>query len=40
MDVRFGRHVDIQVTYKILQSEAPKKASVLQNLPCFQEGLF
>jgi hypothetical protein len=38
--VRFGGHVNIQVSYKILQLEVLKKALILQNLPCLQEGLF
>jgi hypothetical protein len=38
--VRFGAHLNIQVNYKILQLEVQKKASILYNLPCFQEGLF
>jgi hypothetical protein len=38
--VRFGGHINIQVSYKILRLEEQKKASILHNLPCFQEGLF
>jgi hypothetical protein len=38
--VRPGGHVNIQVSYKILQLEVLKKALILHNLPCFQEGLF
>jgi hypothetical protein len=38
--VRFGEHINIQVSHKILQLEVQKKASILHNLPCFQEGLF
>jgi hypothetical protein len=38
--VRFGGHINIQVGYKILQLEVQKKASLLHNMPCFQEGLF
>jgi hypothetical protein len=38
--VRFGEHVDIQVSYKILWLEVPKKAPILHDPPCFQEGLF
>jgi hypothetical protein len=38
--VRFGEHVDFQVSYKILWSKVPKKAPILHNLPCFQKGLF
>ena len=38
--VRSGGHVNVQVSYKILWLEVPKKALILHNLPCFQEGLF
>jgi hypothetical protein len=38
--VRFGGHVDVQVSYKILRLEVPTKAPILHNLACFQEGLF
>jgi hypothetical protein len=38
--VIFGGHVELQVSFKILQLEEPKKAPILHNLPCFQEGLF
>jgi hypothetical protein len=38
--VRFGGHMNIQVSYKILWLEVQKKTSILHNLPCFQEGLF
>jgi hypothetical protein len=38
--VRFGGHINIQVSYKILWLEVQKKASIFHNLPCFQEGLF
>jgi hypothetical protein len=38
--IRFGGHINIQVSYKILQLEVQKKASILHNLPYFQEGLF
>jgi hypothetical protein len=38
--VRFGGRINIQVSYKILWLEVQKKASILHNLPCFQEGLF
>jgi hypothetical protein len=38
--IRFGGHVNIQVSYKILQLEVLKKALSLHNLPCFQKGLF
>jgi hypothetical protein len=38
--VRFGGHINIQVSYKILWLEVQKKASNLHNLLYFQEGLF
>jgi hypothetical protein len=38
--VRFGGHVNIQVSCKIVQLEVLKKALILHNLPCFQERLF
>jgi hypothetical protein len=38
--VIFDGHINIQVDYKILRLEVQKKASILHNLPCFQEGLF
>jgi hypothetical protein len=38
--VRFGGHVNIQVSYKILRLEVLKKALILHNPTCFQEGLF
>jgi hypothetical protein len=38
--IRFGAHVDLQLSYKILWSKVPKKAPILHNLACFQEGLF
>jgi hypothetical protein len=34
--VRFGRHLDIEVSYKILQLEVPNNVPILQNPPCFQ----
>jgi hypothetical protein len=37
---RFGGHINIQVSYKFLQLEVQKKASILHYLPCFQEGFF
>jgi hypothetical protein len=36
--IRFGGHIDIHVSYKILQSEVPKRPQFC-NAPCFQEGL-
>jgi hypothetical protein len=38
--IRFGGHINIQISYKILWLDKQKKASILHNLPCFQEGLF
>jgi hypothetical protein len=38
--VRFGRHIDIEVSYKILQLEIPKLILILHYLACFQKGLF
>jgi hypothetical protein len=38
--VRFGRHIDIEVSYKILQLEIFKLIAILHYLACFQEGLF
>jgi hypothetical protein len=38
--VRFGRHVEIHVIYKILWLEVPKKVSILRNPPCFKRGYF
>jgi hypothetical protein len=34
--VRFGRHIDIEVSYKVLRLEVPKNVPILQNSPCFQ----
>jgi hypothetical protein len=34
--VKFGRHVDIKVNYKILQLEVPKLVPILHYLACFQ----
>jgi hypothetical protein len=33
--VRFGRHIDIKVSYKILRLEVPQNVPILQNPPCF-----
>jgi hypothetical protein len=33
--VRFGGHVDIEVSYKILRLDVLKKTPKLQNPPCF-----
>jgi hypothetical protein len=38
--VRFGRHIDIEVSYKILWLEVPKNVPILQNPPCFNMGCF
>jgi hypothetical protein len=38
--VRFGRHIDIEVSYKILQLEIPNLVLILHYLACFQKGLF
>jgi hypothetical protein len=38
--VRFGRHIDIEVSYKILQLEIPKLILILFYSACFQKGLF
>jgi hypothetical protein len=38
--VRFGRHIDIEVSYKILWLEVPKLVPILHYLACFQKGLF
>jgi hypothetical protein len=34
--VRFGGHVDIEVSYKILQLEVLKESLILDASPCFQ----
>jgi hypothetical protein len=34
--VRFGGHVDIEVSYKILQLDVLKETPSLQNSPCFE----
>jgi hypothetical protein len=33
--IRFGGHVDIEVSYKIFQLEIPNEAPILLNSPCF-----
>jgi hypothetical protein len=38
--VRFGGHVDIEVSYKILRLNVLKETPSLQNPPCFEQGLF
>jgi hypothetical protein len=37
--VRFGRHTDIEVRYKILQLEVPKLVPILHYPACFEKGL-
>ena len=39
-NVRFGRHIDIEVSYKILLLEIPKLNLFLHYPACFQKGLF
>jgi hypothetical protein len=39
-NVRFGRHIDIEVSYKILWLGIPKLVLILHYLACFQKGLF
>jgi hypothetical protein len=34
--VRFGGHVDIEVSYKILRLDVQKETQTLQNPPCFE----
>jgi hypothetical protein len=36
----FGRHIAIEISYKILQLEVQKLVSILHYPACFQEGLF
>jgi hypothetical protein len=38
--VRFDKHIDIEVSYKILWLEVPKLVQILQYLAGFQKGLF
>jgi hypothetical protein len=38
--VRFDRHIDIEVSYKILQLKIPKLVLILHYPTCFQKGLF
>jgi hypothetical protein len=38
--VIFGRHIDIEVSYKILQLEVPKLVPILHYPASFQKGLF
>jgi hypothetical protein len=39
-NVRFDRHIDIKVSYKILWLEIPKLVLILHYPACFQKGLF
>jgi hypothetical protein len=34
--VRFGGHIDIEVSYKILRLEVLKESPILDTSPCFQ----
>jgi hypothetical protein len=36
--VIFGRHIDIEVSYKILWLEVPKLVPILHYAACFQKG--
>jgi hypothetical protein len=38
--VIFGRHINIEVSYKILHLEIPKLVLILHYLASFQKGLF
>jgi hypothetical protein len=38
--VIFGKHIDIEVSYKILWLEVPKLVPILHYPACFQKGLF
>jgi hypothetical protein len=38
--VRFGRYIDIEISYKILWLKIPKLVLILHYLACFQKGLF
>jgi hypothetical protein len=38
--VGFGRHIDIEISYKILQLEILKLVLILHYSACFQKGLF
>jgi hypothetical protein len=38
--VRFGRHINIEVNYKILRLEVPKLVPILHYPTCLQKGLF
>jgi hypothetical protein len=34
--LRFGGHVDIEISYKILRLEVQKESPILDTSPCFQ----
>jgi hypothetical protein len=38
--MRFGMHINIEVSYKILQLEVPKFVPILHYFAYFQKGLF
>jgi hypothetical protein len=38
--VRFVRHIDIEISYKILRLETPKLVQILHYSTCFQKRLF
>jgi hypothetical protein len=38
--VRFGRHIDIEVSYKILQLEVPKNVPIYKIHLAFRRGCF
>jgi hypothetical protein len=38
--VRFGRLIDIEVSYELLWLKIPKLVLILHYLACFQKGLF
>jgi hypothetical protein len=38
--VRFGGHIDIEVSYKVLRLDLLKETQILHNLSYFELGLF
>jgi hypothetical protein len=40
LSVRFGRHINIEISYKILQLEVPKLIPILYYPACFEKGVF
>jgi hypothetical protein len=38
--IRFSRHIDIEISYKVLWLEVPKLVPILYYPACFQKGLF